>query len=124
MSEIMNKIADLVEEEVENRVRTRVENLINKIAKRHGVSKRLLIEDADDPSTSKDPSSVRLCMGTKTGGVPCKGIGKHNGFCRWHINQRRVEAPPPPPPPPVTVEHTHTRPPMFMRGCPACDTSF
>jgi len=115
----MDQINQLIENEFERRMTERLNSILSKISQTYDISLKQLMRDID--------------MGTSTwNGHMCHGLTKQNkkcprgapdgsGYCKIHKSQK-------PPPRAVQVnrsasppiQHTHTLPPMFLAGCPAC----
>lgn len=123
------QIFQAVEQEVKKQVEARLTKYAEYISKRHDISLGLLIEDIrnmhEDPQKFEEPTNGNQCMGVRSGGKRCKRPGGKNGYCAWHIGQKK----------PVikttstenfcrpVIQHTHSLPPLFMAGCPACERS-
>ena len=111
-----NVLTQVFEEEVEKRVSERLTQYIEKISKTHGISMELLLRDI--PNISENI----LCRGVKKDGKRCTRRGKNGGYCDTHLLQKKSVQP-------VAVvrtcgpEHTHGFPPIFMKGCPACESA-
>ena len=117
----MDQITKLIEEEIEKRVNERINAVLEKISKTYDISLRQLMRDLD---TIPDAPSTG-CKGLTCKGKRCSRTAKTDGYCHWHISQKPVQR--------VTrttsasttlaVAHTHTLPPLFLAGCPACERS-
>lgn len=109
-------LSQIFEEEVEKRVNERLTQYVEKISKTHGISMELLLRDI--PHISEN----LMCRGVKKDGHRCTRRGKNNGYCDTHLVQKKSFEP-------VSVVrscgpmHTHGFPPIFMKGCPACEAS-
>ena len=112
------RILQILEEEVEKRVNERLAQVIEKISQTYDISLRQLMRDVavieDQPST--------VCRGLTAKGKQCRHIAKKDGYCYQHVRQKPVQH--------VTVrqssqptvlQHTHTLPPLYLAGCPACE---
>lgn len=129
----MDKLIKVIEREIETQVAERVadsERVANErmtvalehISKTYDISLRQLMRDV----SLEEPSGVSVprCLGLTKTKKRCHSLGKFEGYCGKHKDQRPV---------PVlrssasttcvTQEHTHTLPPMFLAGCPVCDES-
>ena len=112
---LLEKIAALIEEEVERKVNYKLNQYIEKISKIYGISKQTLLKDSDGIDVVD-----HRCKGFKANGQRCKHNGKHDGYCRWH----KPKVPPKPEVKKLNIlEHNHTVPPLFQAGCPACEKS-
>ena len=121
----------LVDEEITKQLNQKMNKYIEYVSKRYEIPMRLLLQDLgniDNLVVPESPSASRgsdgLCLGMRTGNHRCKLKGKFGGYCRWHQDQKktfaRTESSQEMICRPV-VEHTHTLPPLYMKGCPACD---
>jgi hypothetical protein len=120
----MDQIARLIEEEVERRVTEKLTAALEKISQTYDISLRQLLRDIGTPGTTTWNGNV--CHGIVKSGQKCKrGVKDGSGYCICHKDQRpipRAVAPPSRSPSTGTlVQHTHTLPPMFLAGCPACE---
>jgi hypothetical protein len=110
-------------DEIESRVNERVTKVLELISKTYKIKYSRLLNDIslmedDQPSTSK------CCCGLTKAGKRCQRTGKYDGYCKNHMTQkpdvrvvtRSSKSPP-------KVSHTHSLPPLFMKGCPACEAT-
>ena len=108
------KIAKLVDEELEDRVNTILNEYAEKISKKHAIPLELLLKDIPCTFTST------MCRGTKSNGQRCTFRALDGGYCRHHksqglrICQRSFSS---------SSLHNHGPEQMFVRGCPGCDSS-
>lgn len=122
MEELSQRIAKMMEDEVERRVSATVQALtieynekldgyINYIAKHHGISKDLLLRDVPEFTDRS------RCKGVKKDGVRCTRKGTHHGYCTMHLYQREKLQP-------VFIDtsttHTHGMDILHDPTCPAC----
>jgi hypothetical protein len=120
------QIAQLIESEVERRVLERMTTALEKISRTFDISLQQLLRTASENSTSAWNGNV--CHGlSKSSKQKCKrGVKDGSGYCSCHKDQKPVQrvivpsrsqlslmAP--------TPVHTHSLPPMFLAGCPACE---
>ena len=121
------QIFHTVDQEVKKQVEANLTKYAEYISKRHDISLRLLIEDIrnmhEDPQKIEESVMGNQSMGTRSGGKRCKRPGGKTGYCAWHASQKK----------PViktmstenfcrpVVQHTHSLPPLYMEGCPACE---
>jgi hypothetical protein len=120
----MEQISRLIEDEVERRVTEKLTEALEKISQTYDISLRQLLRDIG--TSGSQAWNGNVCHGTVKSGQKCKrGVKDGSGYCVCHRDQRpvpRVVAPPSRTPSMGTlVQHTHTLPPMFLAGCPACD---
>ena len=106
---IMNQIENLIEEEIQRRI----EPLLRSISREFDISYESLIRVIPE----KFVENTSTCMGTsKKTNKRCKKPSTKNGFCFLHQDQvpikRKHEE---------SIKHTHTLPPFFLKGCPACE---
>jgi hypothetical protein len=105
------KIDDLIDEEVNQRLVAMMNEYVDIISKKHAISKDLLLKDI--PETF----SGMICKGTKTDGRRCTFKGIHSGYCRHHATQvgrlKRTS---------LTRSHSHNHGPemMYVKNCPGC----
>jgi len=121
--ELSQRIAKMIEDEVERRVSTRVDALtieynekldgyINYVAKHHGISKDLLLRDVPELTDRA------RCKGVKKDGVRCTRKGTHEGYCTLHLYQKvKLQ--------PMVIDnvattHTHGMDVLYDERCPAC----
>ena len=107
-----------LEAEVEFRVNERVTKLLELISKNYNIRYARLLSDF----ASLEQTSEACCCGVTKAGKRCQRPGKYDGYCKNHVTQKpevrktRVSSP-------QKVTHTHTLPPLFMKGCPACEAN-
>lgn len=108
-----------LEAEIEARVNERITKVLEVISKNYKITySRLLNDLAIIEKTSGDG----MCCGITKNGKRCNRPGKHEGYCKSHKSQKpdvrvtKVNSP-------QRVSHTHTLPPLFMKGCPACESN-
>ena len=119
------QIAQLIESEVERRVLERMSTALEKISRTFDISLQQLLRTASENSTSAWNGNV--CNGLSKSKHQCKWKVKDgSGYCHLHKDQKPVQRLIVPSrsqlslmaPAPV---HTHSLPPMFLAGCPACE---
>jgi len=118
----MDQISKLIEDEIEKRVNERINIMLDKISRTYDISLRQLMRDLD---TMADTPST-CCKGLTGKGKRCSRSAKTDGYCHLHIKQKpvqRITRTPSSVIPTLAVAHTHTLPPLFMAGCPACERS-
>jgi hypothetical protein len=111
---LQDKITELIEQEVGERVGNLLGEYAETISKKHAVPLNLLLRDLPSIAT------VSLCKGIKFNGQRCLFKGTENGYCRHHKSQGekiRVRS--------LSSSNLHTHGPekMFVRGCPGCENS-
>jgi hypothetical protein len=111
---LQDKITELIEQEVGERVGILLGEYAETISKKHAVPLNLLLRDLPSIAT------VSLCKGIKFNGQRCLFKGTENGYCRHHKSQGekiRVRS--------LSSSNLHTHGPekMFVRGCPGCENS-
>jgi len=111
---LMNEISTMIEEEVERRVNARLQAVIEHIANRWDISILQLTKDISKFADAK----CEQCLGyNKKTKKRCRNKAKNDGFCHAHKSQM------PKPVPRIIQEeqHTHSMPPLYIKGCPVCD---
>jgi hypothetical protein len=120
----MEQITRLIEEEVEKQVNERVNKMLERISQTYDISMRQLLRDLSTVVVQQNGPVT--CLGLTAKKTRCTRSAHHDGYCKIHKHQKpvnRIEAPVPQVAVVQTVAHTHTLPPLFMRGCPACERS-
>lgn len=111
----MEQIERLIEEEVERRVNARIQPLLQYIAEKWDISQAHVSKCVSEMTSIK----VTTCLGvSKKTNKKCKNNAKENGYCHIHYDQAPKKKDKPTEP---ELVHTHTLPPFFLKGCPACD---
>lgn len=119
------QILQLIEDEVERRVLERMTTALEKISRTYDISLQQLLRTASENTTSVWNGNV--CHGVTAKKQKCsRRVKDGSGYCVCHVNQKPVQRVIVPSrsqlsllaPAPV---HTHTLPPMFLAGCPACE---
>lgn len=126
---VLQKITDLVKDEIQKGVNEKLTKYAEYVSRRYDISLNILLDDMRNldileiPKVDHGDCDNGQCLGTKAGGKRCKLKGKYNGYCRWHKQQKPHRVPsrtftgeieP-------ELKHTHTLPPLFKAGCPACE---
>jgi len=111
---LYEKIGDLIDEEVNQRLVAMMNEYVDIISKKHGISAELLLKDIPEPFTGS------ICKGIKNDGRRCPYKAVYNGFCRHHTkNSNRGEFRVIP----RTNSHIHGPDQMYVKGCPGCEVS-
>ena len=108
-----------LEDEIEARVNERITKILETISKNYRIKYERLLGDL-----SLIDKSTTMCCGVTKSGKRCQRAGTNNGYCKNHVTQK----------PEVRVtrsssvaspkkQHTHTLPPLFLKGCPACESN-
>ena len=111
---LSQKIIQLVDEELEDRVNTILNEYAETISKKHAIPLDLLLKDIPTTFVST------VCKGTKSDGHRCTFRSVDGGYCRHHksqgdrISQRSFSS---------SSLHNHGPEQMFVRGCPGCHSS-
>ncbi len=118
------QILNLINNEVDTRVTRRLTRVLEKISQTYDISMRQLLRDVE--TLEKTEAIPKTCMGmVKTTKQRCQRPCKDgNSYCHHHMDQKPVQRMAPAIPRATSganIEHTHTLPPMFMAGCPACE---
>lgn len=114
----MDRITEIIEEEIERRVNERVTKLLEYISDKWDISLALLTKNTLELSLETKIKVTQCTSVHKKTKKRCKNRAKDNGFCHLHQGQaiekkhtEHIE----------TEKHTHTLPPFFLKGCPVCD---
>lgn len=114
-------IEDAIEEEINKRVNERMTQFLEIISRNYSIRYQRLLGDLASMTPSESQSGG-MCCGIIKSGKRCQKPGKHDGYCKLHLSQkpdvRVVSAPLV-----AAKQHTHTIPPLFKAGCPACEES-
>ena len=111
---LSEKIVQIVDEELEDRVNTILNEYAETISKKHAIPLELLLKDIPKTFVST------VCKGTKSNGNRCTFKALYNGYCGKHKTQgervchRAMSS---------SNLHTHGPEQMFVRGCPGCHSS-
>ena len=125
----MEEINKLIQNEIEQKVQSKITTFIEHVAVTYDISMRVLLRDfsrlnsGEEASAPPAPSKcLGVCASTKK---RCKFSPGPTGYCKKHIDQWK-----PPPPPMRTptkvctiIKHTHAIPTVFDPECPACARS-
>lgn len=114
---LSDSLKNVIEEEIEREVNERVTKVLEMISKTYNIKYARLLKDY-----SMMDKTQSMCCGTTKAGKRCNKPAKIDGYCSIHKSQkpdvrvvtRSASSPP-------KVVHTHTIPPLFMSGCPACE---
>ena len=116
----MEQINTLIEEEIERRVNAKIDGILSKISQTYDISLKQLLRDIE---TTVQLGGGTTCHGLTKSGKKCpRGVKDGSGYCKSHKDQKpqqlakQVSLC-------IGVKHTHTLPPMFLAGCPACEKS-
>jgi hypothetical protein len=109
-----DKITQLIDEELEDRVNSIINEYALTISKKHQISLDLLLKDIPTTYTST------ICKGTKANGQRCGFKAIQNGYCRHHLEQgmricQRTMS--------NSSLHSHGPEKMYDPNCPACQSS-
>jgi hypothetical protein len=108
-----------LEDEIEFRVNERITKVLELISKNYKIKYSRLLSDV-----ALMESSSSCCCGITKSGKRCQRSGKYDGYCKNHMSQKpevRVTRSASSKTSPPKVVHTHSLPPLFMKGCPACE---
>jgi len=111
---LYEKVTTLVEEELEDRVNTIINEFAEKIHKKYSIPLEYILKEIPENYTSN------LCRGTKNDGKRCTFKAFENGYCKHHKSQgerltrRSISS---------SINHTHGPEIMFDNNCPACIAS-
>ena len=107
------KITQLIDEELEERVNVIINEFATIISKKHAIPLEHLLKEI--PITQKT-----ICRGKKKNGQRCTSKASIDGYCGMHTSQgarvrQRI--------PSSSNIHNHGPDKMFVKGCPGCDES-
>lgn len=114
---LSEQITKLIEADADKRVLEALTRYAETIATVHRIPLSLLLRDL--PSVKPGEG---ICMGIyvtgKNKGARCNKIGKYEGYCMFHMDQRKKFQP-------VQIvqegpKHNHGVPPLYKEDCPAC----
>jgi len=108
---LYDRIADIFDEELNERLVSMMNEYVEIISKKHGISMELLLKDI--PETF----SGTICKGAKVDGRRCTFRGINDGYCRHHATQvNRLKHMS------IVRNHSHTHSPelMYVKDCPGC----
>lgn len=106
-----------LEAEIEARVNERITKVLEVISKNYKITYARLLNDL-----ALIESNEHMCCGITKAGKRCQRPGKYEGYCKNHRMQKpevrvtKVKSP-------DRIVHTHTLPPLFLKGCPACESN-
>lgn len=108
---LYEKITKLVDEEVEHRLNSVLNEYAEVLSKKHGISLDILLKDLPDTYTST------TCKGVKNNGQRCTFRGIHSGYCSRHVAQgsklkSRTFS--------NTSMHSHGPEKVYDPNCPGC----
>jgi hypothetical protein len=109
-----NQIMVVVEAEVERRVNAKLGEILKFMAGKYDLNLERLMRDV----AGVDAHQTQ-CLGLIGKGSRCTRHARNHGYCNIHQGQAPKAAAAPSPP--QEVVHTHTLPPLFLEGCPACE---
>jgi hypothetical protein len=118
IKEMEQTIMQAVETEVDRRVSDRLAVVLQHISKTYRISYERLMKE-----TATLEVTTGQCLGLIGSGKRCTRHARFEGYCKSHLDQKPIvrmkepvldalgEVP----------THTHTLPPFFLAGCPACE---
>jgi hypothetical protein len=119
------QILEVLENEVNRRVSERLSNVVHHISRTYRLSyDRIMKEVAGLEGTKTDQ-----CLGLVGKGTRCTRHARIDGYCKTHQDQKprvlmKEVTVPESSSSSVTLlqnQHTHSLPPLFLAGCPACE---
>jgi hypothetical protein len=116
--EMEQTIMQAIEAEVDRRVSDRLSAVLQHISKTYRISYERLMKE-----TSTIEVGSCICLGFGVLGKRCTRPAKFEGYCNLHKDQKPIMRMKEEPVPvaPTGPTHTHTLPPFFLAGCPACE---
>ena len=130
MSSALNQISEIIDEEVKKAVNEKITDYIYYISKQYDISQKLLFQDLEKiengnlDSPRVDECNVRdsQCRGVNANGKRCTFVGKHQGYCKKHMNQKKIQRPTIAQNTNQLIPHTHSfSEGLYKIGCPACE---
>jgi hypothetical protein len=116
--EMEQTIMQAIETEVDRRVSDRLAVVLHHISKTYRISYERLMKE-----TATLEVATGQCLGLIGSGKRCTRHARFEGYCKTHMDQKPIvrmketsdlsEL--------TSVTHTHTLPPFFLAGCPACE---
>jgi hypothetical protein len=110
------QIMAVIETEVNRRVSERLSNVVQHVAKTYRLPFEALMRDVAALEVKTDQ-----CLGLVGKGTRCTRHARIDGYCKTHQDQKPRIVMRPAEAAPSGPAHTHTLPPMFLAGCPACE---
>ena len=127
---MMDKIEQLIEDEVTRRLNEKLTNFVQYVSSTYEISLKILLRDVANlertcgecqPSTSQ---SGKNCIGITAKGTRCSHVAKVGDYCGKHRSQMpKIRKKLPISPSGTQKRHIHDMSTLFMEGCPACDSS-
>jgi Family of unknown function (DUF5763) len=115
--EMEQTIMQAVETEVDRRVSDRLAAVLHHISKTYRISYERLMKE-----TATLEVKTGQCLGLIGSGKRCTRHARFEGYCKSHLDQKPIMRMREEPSDPAgTITHTHTLPPFFLAGCPACE---
>jgi len=117
--EMEQTIMQAVETEVDRRVSDRLAVVLAHISKTYRISYERLMKE-----TATLEVKTGQCLGLIGSGKRCTRHARFDGYCKSHLDQKpivRMKDGPSACSEPAGPTHTHTLPPFFLAGCPACE---
>lgn len=106
----------VIETEVNRRVSERLSNVVQHVSRTYRLPFEKLMKDVACMEVKTDQ-----CLGLVGKGTRCTRHARIDGYCKTHQDQKPVIAMRPVEEAPQGAQHTHTLPPMYLAGCPACE---
>ena len=114
--EMEQTIMQAVETEVDRRVSDRLAAILQHISKTYRISYERLMKE-----TATLEVTTGQCLGLIGSGKRCTRHARFDGYCKSHQDQKPVVRMKEEATFLVGPVHTHTLPPLFLAGCPACE---
>lgn len=112
---------EVIETEVNRRVSERLSNVVLHISRTYRLSYERLMKETAGLEVHKTDQ----CLGLVGKGTRCTRHARLDGYCMMHQGQKPIVLMSAPMSQdrssPVGPVHTHTLPPLFKEGCPACE---
>lgn len=117
------QIQRIIRGEIDRRVNEKVMRMLDIVSKTYDIALPRLLKDVNGVAGEGGGTSERRqCMGFIAQGSRCTRSGGTDGYCKSHLSQAPViRTLAPGLTTTCVVQHTHSLPPLFLDGCPACE---
>ena len=111
-----SQIMTVIETEVNRRVSERLSYVVQHVARTYRLPFEAIMRDVAVLEVKSDQ-----CLGLVGKGTRCTRHARLDGYCKTHQEQKPRIVMRPVESEPCGPAHTHSLPPMFLAGCPACE---
>jgi hypothetical protein len=113
------QISAMIKAEAERMMKEQIGKILEDISKECDIRMSRLMTIV---SRNSSPDKSNMCCGITKAGTRCTRASK-DGFCKTHESQRAKVVPRHMKVVTEKIKHTHTLPPLFLAGCPACENA-